>query len=332
MNLLRRLRFWFENRQGYMKLSRYRTENREFYSVLMYHGVENDKRKRGFRPYDLSERAIKSEIDFYQKQGYQLCSYVDVADEKHAPNANLMLTFDDGHHNIAQTVSDLARHYQIRPVIAICPGVVDSQSPFWFEEIYARVCLSKQKDIHPSVSPDDDPYTIYRQIMDFYLADPSLKSNQLLATIRQATDDVDSEQVLAHPAVHRNLGWNELCSLVDQNLCTIAIHTLYHDSVSHMDADEFEADIDECKRLIQRNLSVDSSHFVYPFGRDAHDWESDVLSKFGITYSYVVDEKINSQPQDNYKIKRITGRDFTKEPGYYRYLWHQRHAELITLK
>ena len=332
MNILRRLRFWFENRQGYLKLSRYRTENAKFYSVLMYHGVENNKRKREFHPYDLSERAIKNEIEFFLNQGYQLCTYVDVEDVKHNPHANLILSFDDGHQNIAKTVRYLSRHYQIRPLIAICPGVVNSQMPYWFEEIYARLLLTKHNDIHPACSSTRDPSKAYRQVMDFYLADKTLKSKQLLALIRQATDDVNSEQIAAHPAVHKNLGWNELSSLVDQNLCTIAIHTLNHDSVSHMTADEFEKDINECRRLIQQNLSVDSTHFVYPFGSHSNEWESQVLSNAGINFSYIVDNKVNADPENNYRIMRIKGRDLIKEPGYYRYLWHQRHAELITLK
>ena len=166
--------------------------------------------------------------------------------------------------------------------------------------------------------------------MDFYLADPAQKSGQLLESVRQATKDVDIEQVFSHPSVHRHLGWNDLRSLVNQDSCTIAIHTLYHDSITHMDAEEFESDINQCLRLIQRNLGIDSSHFIYPFGQYGNQWESEVLSKCGLNFSYIVDEKINTQLENNYRINRITGRDFTKEPGYYRYLWRQRHGVLAS--
>ena len=332
MNILNRLLFWFENRQGYLKLSRYRNENTKFYSVLMYHGVENDEHKLKFRPYDLSVNAIKKEIDFFIRQGYQLCSYVDVDDEKLTPRSSLMLTFDDGHRNIAQTVNYLSSYYQIRPIIAICPGVVDAQTPFWFEEIYARLLLTKNKNIHPACGSTEDPHAAYGQIMDSYHSNNTLKSADMLSMIRRATDDVDNEQVNAHAAVHKNLDWNELGSLVDQNSCTIAAHTMYHDSVTHMNEDEFEADVNESKRLIQKYLNVDCEHFVYPFGHYSNDWESEVLSKCAISFSYIVDNKINTDPENNYLITRITGKDFTKEPGYYRYLWHQRHANLITLE
>ena len=332
MNFLSRLLFWFEDHQGYLKLGRYRTKNTKFYSALMYHGVENDQHKRNFRPYDLSEQAVLKEIKFYLRQGYQLCSYVDVGDENLMPHSSLMLTFDDGHRNIAKTVRYLSRHYQIRPIIAICPGVIDAQSTFWFEEIYARLVLSKHKNIHPACSNNSDAHTSYRQIMDFYLADCTLKSKDLLSTIRTATDDVSDQQVRSHDAVHTNFNWDELCSLVDQNSCAIAVHTMYHDSVSHMSKDEFEADINECKRLIQKNLNVDVKHFVYPFGYNKNDWETQVLSNCALDFSYVVEDKINTDTDTNYLVTRISGRDFSSQTGYYRFLWHQRHSQLITLR
>ena len=332
MNILSRLIFWFENRQGYLKLSRYRKVNTKFYSVLVYHGVENDQRKRIYRPKDISEKAIKNEIDFYLRQGYQICSYVDVKDEKLIPRSNLMLTFDGGHRNIAQTVRHLSRHYQIRPVIAICPGVIESKQPFWFEEIYARLMLTQHNDVHPACTHTHDPQAAYRQVMDFYLGDPALKSEDILSIIRGNTDDVSDAQVQSHPAVHGNLDWAELGSLLKENSCTIATQTMYHESVSHMSTDEFEDDVNQCKQLIQKNLGVECAHFIYPFGVYSNDWESMVLSKCALSFSYVVNDKINTDPQDNYHVTRITGKDFTKEPGDYRFHWHQRHAQLITLK
>lgn len=294
----------------------------------MYHGVENDPVKLQYRPYDLSEAAINREIDFFIEQGYSLCSYVDVDAGNLLPSASLMLTFDDGHQNIAATVSALSSRYRIRPVIAICPGVVDAQTPFWFEEIYARLQLSARKHVHPAAGTDVDLRSAYRLIMESYLSDNTLESKVLLSTIRRATDDVDSKQVFSHAAVHKNLNWDELSALVQQDACTIAIHTMFHDSVTHMKASEFEADIHECKRLIRKHLDLECTHFVYPFGSFAGDWESEVLAKCGIRFSYVVGEKINTNPKTNCQVKRITGRDIAREPGYYRYLWHQRHARL----
>lgn len=331
MDITGRIRFWFENRLGRLKLSRYQNQNSRFYSVLMYHGAENDEHKLTCRPYDLTVNAINREIDFFISQGYQMCSYIDMDVEKSTPGAGLMITFDDGHRNISQIVRHLSRYRQVRPIIAICPGVVYEQTPLWFEEIYARLLLTKNNNIHPACGTTVDPNAAYRQIMDYYLSRYTLKAADLLSMIRHSTDDVDSKQVKAHAAVHKNLDWNELGSLVDENSCTIAAHTMYHESVAHMNADEFEADINQCKELIRENLNIECAHFVYPFGDYLNDWESEVLKKCAVDFSYVVDNKLNIDPENNYRITRISGRDLSKEPGYYRYLWHQRHANLLTL-
>lgn len=332
MEILRRLIFWFENRQGYLKLNRYCSDNSSFYSVLMYHGVENNEQKQKLRLYDMSEKAIKKEINFYLSQGYKLHSCIDVDDNKNLPRSSLMLSFDDGYRNIAQTIRSLSRQYQVRPILAICPGVIEGENPYWYEEIQARLILSKHLNIHPACQNVDDSLVAYRQIMTYYFSDVSIKSKDLLSDIREATSDVDMDQISSHQAVHQTLTWDELCSLIDQNCCIIAAHTMHHESVTHMTRQEFEDDIDQSKRLIQKNLNVDCQHFVYPFGNYANDWETEVLSDSAMNFSYAVDNKINIDPKNNYRIKRITGKDLSKELGYYRYLWHQRHAQLITLK
>lgn len=314
-----------------MKLSRYGALGSDIFAVLMYHGVENNHQKRRYRPHDLNGASISKEIEFFHKQGYRLCRSSASRDEAGSLGAGLMITFDDGHLNIAQTVCELADRYRIRPVIAVCPGVIESQMPFWFEEIYARLALTRHNIPHPVSGMSDDPYAVYRLMMDRYLADPAQSSGQLLESVRQSTKDVDDEQVMAHPAVHRHLGWKELDELLKRDACVIAIHTLYHDCVTHMNEQEFEADIQQCQRLIERNLGIRSSRFVYPFGHYASDWESVVLAKCGITASFIVDEKINNKAQGNYRIRRITGSDLTRAPGYYRYLWHRRHNELAGL-
>ncbi len=286
----------------------------------MYHGVENDSDKAKFRPLDLSENSIMSEIEFYIRQGYQLRTHID------SSCPGLVVTFDDGNRNIKDLVIKISNQFNVRPIIAICPGVIEQQQPFWFEEVYARLLLSQNYRKYPICSDCDTGETAMQRIMQKYFSEHAIQSDDLLAEIRMVTADVSVEQLTQHPAVHNNLNWDELAELVANDRCLIAVHTLFHDAVTHMNSTQFTNDLAQCSSLIKANLGVDCEHFIYPFGDKGEDWEADILSKFGYKYIYLMDERINSNKNAQGRISRITGRDMNKALGYYQYLWKQRHS------
>ena len=326
MSTIRRLLFWFENRLGQFKLSKFQSPKQRFYCVLMYHGVEDDADKLSYRPLDMTRQSIINEIDFHLSQGYQACSQIDNSNSKTTAGPGLLVTFDDGNRNIADTIVELSERYQIQPLIAICPGVVENQCAFWFEEIFARLLLTNKQIEHPGITDRYTPANAFKQLMDYYFADKTLGSKELLMQIRDASSDVDEQQITGHPAVHQNLSWDELRDLVRHNRCIIAAHTMYHDSILHMNASELSNDLEACRQLIKLNLGVDCNQFVYPFGDSASAQENQWLKQAGFDYSYIVDEKINFDLDSNYRLCRTTGRNIGQAPGYYKYLWQQRHS------
>jgi len=283
-------------------------------SALMYHGIGDNE----WQPLDVSKKAFFEEINFYQQQGYVIQPSLKFsADDLETPS--LAITFDDGNRNIFPVLKQLIKQ-KIPFLIAICPGVIDNNNIYWFEELLARIQILNNDDLNSSMKELELCKSKYFNRI--------VSRQQLLDEYRAKTKEIDSPDLTASQAVHENLSWSELKEIVDSGYCEIASHTLYHDAITTLTTEEFKLDLNACQKRIEQELNLKCEQFVCPFGDYSMSYQK-ILDDCGYKQIFLSNNKINIGNSDNGKIiDRLKGVGLGNfSLRYFEFLWLQNHRE-----
>ena len=293
-------------------------------AVLMYHGLQSSAAKLSARPLDIEPAHCLAEILFFRKQGYQLIAPHQL-DDLPAHGNYLIVTFDDGHQNIHAHLMHWMQKYEVPFTLAVCPDLVESQTPFWWEEVRARFDLAGQKSTHSGISNK----AVEMDNTTQFLTLASSVSNQqrllMMQQLREQTDDVSSQDVRNHDAVHANMTWAQLRVLASNPLCTLASHSRAHEFVTQLDIPEFIDNAIRSRQAIENNTGREVCDFVYPNGK--YNTATDrALQQAGYLRWFSLGEKLNSPWHARGHLFRFRGYGFGSDNlRYFAHLWKQRH-------
>ena len=300
-------------------------------AVLMYHGLEEDPQKLAARPLDVHPQYCLDEILFFVKQGYQLISPAQLASVEDDGDY-LMVSFDDGHLNIACYLSQWMRDYSMPITLAVCPELIETQTMFWWEEALARFELSKQASIRLSAENGVSVVTSYNEFSQLIDGCSNQQRLDLLSQLRQQTDDVNQAKLRASPFVHRNLDWAQLRALVDNPLCTLAAHSLGHEIATSLKPEELLANATTCREVLEERCEQQVVDYVYPSGRFDEKTDAVILDA-GYQRFYGLSNAINAKGRLSGNITRIRGYGKgSQNLRYYAHVWQQRHSAESTTK
>lgn len=272
-------------------------------NILVYHGLSHEAALQKARPLDITPRQCLAEIRWLESLGYRLISAQDLEELSCRPRsgAHLLICFDDAHLGTFESLLGWLKDEQIPVLLAVCPGVVDDHGSgdgiYWWEEARARFAATT----HDILTFDSEgaSWRCRRLDVDDFegrcLVDAT-RRRRLMSQLRTQTEDVSPAEVRRSPYVHRNMGWSELVALNRHDGCTIAAHSMFHDTANSWPADVLRNDALACRRLLQEHLGCASPHFVYPNG--AHDDTTDqVLASCGFEFTYSVIGAVNRLDQ-----------------------------------
>lgn len=294
-------------------------------AVLMYHGLEEDPQKLAVRPLDVHPAHCLDEIRFFIKQGYQVISPAELTSVDGSGNY-LIITFDDGHLNIARHLRGWMGRYSLPVTLAVCPDIIETQAVFWWEEVAARLALSRRQSI--SVSSEDGDVLIANQ-NEFSAVVQDCTNRQLLERVqqlREQTDDVSEEQLRDSYFVHANLNWSQIGELADNPLCTIAAHSMAHEMATSLSDRELLQNAARCRQVLQQQCGQAVDDYVYPNGRLTEHTDQ-IIAAAGYRRCYGLSNSINPAGTSSGNIKRIRGYGKGSENlQYYAHLWRQWHS------
>lgn len=301
-------------------LGRYRldklldNDNRSIHCVLMYHGIDSND----WAPLDVPEQAFFNEINFYQQQGYNIVAAASCDD---VPRPTLELTFDDGNKNIKASLLKLVRQ-KIPFTIAICPGVVDTNSIYWFEELLARIQVLNQNDQTASI------HELEKCKLQYFSGE--IGRDKLLDHYRSKTKQLSEQELKNSKAVHENLNWSELRQLVDSGYCNIACHTLFHDAITALTTEQLKDDLNQCNSMIEQELGIMCDQFICPFGDYTEQYQG-VLQECGYKRIYLSNDKVNFTDATKLNvIDRLKGVGLGNfSARYFEHLWLQNHSNRL---
>lgn len=321
---------------GHFRLHRWLPPGSDVLAGLMYHGLETEPARLAADKLNITPLACRREIEYYQRQGYQLVSAGRIGPlEGQGPTnsrirARLFLSFDDAYLGSFPHLLRWLRDERWPILLAICPNIVEERGIFWRDELMARFSLMRQEMleienggiVHRYGRGDGELAKKQCSIM------PRAQAQQFLDAIRSATRYRTDDQIRRSPCVHATMGWPEIKDLVATGHCTIAAHSLDHFAATSLSTDEFRADAAECKRRIESALDVPCEDYVYPFGSATchlSDETDGVLAACGYRRSYTSVSKLN-RGDVAWQIGRFLGTGYGGSLAYYRHLWALRHV------
>ncbi|MDE3009390.1 MAG: polysaccharide deacetylase family protein [Pseudomonadota bacterium] len=182
----------------------------------------------------------------------------------------LALTFDDGWEDNVRNAAPLLRQAGAPACIFLCPGRMDSASPYW-PETAVGVWRS-------AVATNGAGLTALQALLQTALGAAACQSPEDLLALLKRLAPAARGQVLAacvarFPAAaapcDRTMRWDEARSLREGDIC-FGSHTMHHEILSNLDAPAMDRELAESRRLIAVESGEDLALFSYPNG----DWNA----------------------------------------------------------
>ena len=313
----------------------YRLENRgkKPLAVLMYHGLESDPKRLAKSSHRVTPEGCLQEIQFFQRQGYQLIGAEEIEGLENRRGATstgyLLVTFDDGHANIFPHVKEWMESKSIPVLLAICPGIVENNEIYWWEEVRARFDLMRDASIRIEIGDGTVLSFGKNEAQQFEEASRRSSNEELqqrLEQLRQATSYVSPEQLRASAFVHENMNWKQVIELAKHPLCTLASHSFDHEIATQLPVDEFRLLAQASLELLELRTGVRPKFYVYPNGMYSVETEK-VLGELGIQHTFSTEGALNSIPSGTL-LNRLNGYDVgNRGLRYYGALWRKRHSD-----
>lgn len=305
-------------------------------TVLMYHGLDSDPVRLARSTLEVHPDKCLREIQFCLRQGYKLITPAELSDtasceDDSGVHGHLLVTFDDGYSNTYPHLKKWLTELGIPIVVAICPAIIEEGTVYWWEEVLARLALTKKRTISLRIDDNEELFPSEDGSLLVARCRGILRSQRktVMDHIRFETADVRPEAIRNSPLVHSNMGWEHLKDLVATGKCAIAAHTLNHDAATSMSLEELERDAQACRRIIESRLGVECRDFIYPFGSlGDYSAETDavlVRSKYLRTYTTM--DHIN-RVGTTHQLGRIRGVGYGGSLSYYEFLWKRQHGSL----
>jgi peptidoglycan/xylan/chitin deacetylase (PgdA/CDA1 family) len=179
------------------------------------------------------------------------------------PRDAVLVTFDDGYRDFWDTAFPVLQRHDIRPVLFVATGCVDSNA-FWWDELHRVLNCSARPEVTSSIGvmplrTQAERETAARDWLAYVKHAPFQPARSEIATLHAAmVPDLGME-----PAT---LSWNELRTL-DRAGVAIAAHTHSHPILSHLPLDVAREEIRLSQRIIRQEIGHALPIFAYPDGK-----------------------------------------------------------------
>lgn len=219
--------------------------------------------------------------------------------QKELPKKTVIITFDDGDPSFYFNAFPVLKKHKIPTILFIITELIDSVTPFWWDEI--EYYLGREKG-NKKVWEVKKWSNSKREM---FLNDLRTNSNK---------PELQKEQLTT-----------EQLREMQQAGIVIANHSHTHPMFDQCSQEELETEMRESKKIL-RNLGFTFEMFAYPNGNYSLETEQ-VLKQFGITAGFLFDHRINKSRKFNpLRISRLVVNDSTPMWKFRLILsgWHSR--------
>ena len=218
----------------------------------------------------ISPTFLESFIKSLLEQGYEIISLdqlYDILLAKKSVTNKVVFTFDDGYKDNLTLALPIFEKYNIPFTVYITTSFPDRRAILWWYAL-EDVLLN-----HETIKLSDGSLyqcgdLIEKQKVFLAIRDKILKLNQ--ANLVSLLESFFSSYKVDWYAYTDKLAlsWEEIITLANHDLVTIAGHTVNHYAFNQLTADQIKYEVLRANEKLESKISKKIEHFAYPFGSE----------------------------------------------------------------
>jgi len=291
-------------------------------SILTFHRVTSDEGCEGcgLPTINISQSNFQRLIDFVGKY-FRVVSVEDILDRQNFYAQKwthcALLTFDDGYEEVFSRAIPLLAERGFPSVLFIPTAAIDKGYGFWWDLLYTKLTdstliLSKQIDkafssnaaiqklgVALSTSDKERKIAVLSFIDELQLINPELRDRTLSCLFELLGLELEKD-VSLQPKL---LTWEKVKRCREQKM-TVGAHTVNHEFLTSISANDALSEITESKDILERRLNGSVLTFSYPGGR-YDEGTLRIMKKSSYHCAFTSDEGLNSVKTDIFQLKRI---------------------------
>lgn len=222
-------------------------------------------------------------------------------------NRLAMITIDDGHRDVYDTIYPIAKELNIPLVICLSTDFFFRKKWLWFDQLYWLLDRANDGAIleygngHLHVG-NSASLSAFKQYLKAQL--PPERNETLAYLARQLECSLPDSL----PESKRAVTLDEMKEMISSGLVEICAHTVTHTIASIMSDDELKKELEEPKKELEKWLNTKVTSFCYPNGQknDFDKRTGEAVRDAGYEIAFTSVEGINNKKNMNhYEIKRV---------------------------
>lgn len=287
-----------------MNLFSFNTD-KSMFIMLMYHKI--GEQKNDFIP-ALNTSYFEKQINFLRRQ-YKITSLEDIL-TNNDKKEKAIITFDDGYKCIYKYAYPILKKYNIPATVFLTVESIENNIPIWSDllSFYVDVTQIKKFDFNVmdkkilfDLTTKGKKLISLKQIKEIFKRIPNDERLNLIK---------DLKLILG---INKNynanldmLSWPEIKEMSENNI-TFGGHTMTHPILTKIPLEKVRFEINESKKIIEKNLEKPVLTFAYPNG-EIEDFNEDIknsLKSAGYRLACTTIFGKNDKNSDPYELKRV---------------------------
>lgn len=219
-------------------------------------------------PEDFETLILELSNRFYP---YSLQEFITRMIEKTPLRENaFIVTFDDGYYDTWDNAYPILKKYSVPATIYITTGFINNEIVSCEHQL--ANWLKRQDEVHFEWERNTYHWELHtheeRQIC--YLAIKDLLKPNTPSRRTELLDRIIPERDIDNTYKDLFMKWDHVVELNHSPLITIGAHTHSHPVLTSLSRKEIVAEIESCKKILEKKLGTSINHFSYPYGA-AHE-------------------------------------------------------------
>ncbi len=233
--------------------------------IFVYHSV-NDHQPHIYPPNVTGVAAFSRQMEVIRRNR-RVVSLDALIDRRGELRKASCLTFDDGYMDFYENVYPIISRHELPCTVFPVTMTLDVGEPKWDDKVSWIVNSCGERRVKMRLGGRDLSYDISSRRKRHFatLAIVDTLSRLDGSSRGRLVEELEQDYGGEYP-VDATLTWSNLKEL-DTRLVSFGAHTHTHVNLARVRIDEARAEVEESKRLLERNLDARCRHFAYPYGK-----------------------------------------------------------------
>ena len=280
--------------------------------IICYHRVvNNDEFKIEKSPQKnliISKNSFENHLSFLKKN-YDVVSIDKMINHLNSKSKNfkVSITFDDGYKDNLINALPLLNKYQLPATIYLTTRFQEGDCRMWWYEIWEIVNSSENINFKWNGEKINFNTNTFNQKIIAY--------NYLTCIISKLSYEMQNnftKKITDKSYVQKNykelcLSWDDVRLLSKSEHITIGAHSHTHSSLKNLETGLVKFEIEESKKLIEKNINKEVNHMAYPFGtfEDVSDREAEIVKSLNFKSGVITIPKSIEESTNIFLLPRV---------------------------